>query len=201
MLAVAGLIGADARVPSMVLQRAPLGRRGSYLATGLNVLQCLGWSIFELIVIATAAAALSDRVFGFHATWLWKLVFGGLATVARAARAGRVRAAVRPQDRDLGRSARRSSTSRTGSSPTATCSALWHARRPGRLVLARGRPRDRALGLVDPARRRLHALLDARAAPPSGASGSATCCRRSSSSASARSSCSRTRRSTGRSRC
>src|SRR5919206_4087848 len=46
MLAVAALIGADARVPTMVLQRAPLGRRGSYLATALNVLQCLGWSIF-----------------------------------------------------------------------------------------------------------------------------------------------------------
>ena len=29
MLALAGMIGADARVPSMVLQRAPLGRRGS----------------------------------------------------------------------------------------------------------------------------------------------------------------------------
>ena len=81
MLALAGLIGADARVPSMVLQRAPLGRRGSYLATGLNVLQCLGWAIFELIVIATAAAALSERAFGFDATWLWKLVFGVLATV------------------------------------------------------------------------------------------------------------------------
>src|SRR3954462_15760438 len=80
MLATAALIGADARVPTMVLQRAPLGQRGSYLATGLNVLQCLGWSIFELIVIATAAAALSDRVFGFHATWLWKLIFGALAT-------------------------------------------------------------------------------------------------------------------------
>ena len=80
MLAVAGMIGADARVPAMVLQRAPLGRRGSYLATGLNVLQCLGWAIFELIVIATAAAALSDRVFGFHATWMWKLGFGALAT-------------------------------------------------------------------------------------------------------------------------
>jgi len=81
MLAVAGLIGADARVPSMVLQRAPLGRRGSYLATGLNVLQCLGWSIFELIVIATAASALADRAFGFQATWFWKLLFGALATI------------------------------------------------------------------------------------------------------------------------
>jgi putative hydroxymethylpyrimidine transporter CytX len=80
MLGVAAMIGADARVPTMVLQRAPLGQRGSYLATGLNVLQCLGWAVFELIVIATAAAALSDRVFGFEAAWAWKLVFGGLAT-------------------------------------------------------------------------------------------------------------------------
>ena len=44
------------------------------------MLQCLGWATFELIVIATAAAALSDRVFGFHATWIWKLGFGALAT-------------------------------------------------------------------------------------------------------------------------
>src|ERR671933_454369 len=72
MLAVAALIGADARVPTMVLQRAPLGQRGSYLATVLNVLQCFGWAVFELIVIATAAGLLSDRVFGFHAVWLWK---------------------------------------------------------------------------------------------------------------------------------
>src|SRR6478672_11156833 len=64
MLGVAALIGADARVPSMVLQRAPLGQRGSYLATGLNVLQCLGWSAFEITVIAVAAGALSQRVFG-----------------------------------------------------------------------------------------------------------------------------------------
>ena len=81
MLAVAALVGADGRVPTMVLQRAPLGQRGSYLATVLNVLQCLGWAIFELIVIATAAGLLSDKLFGFEAVWAWKLVFGGLATV------------------------------------------------------------------------------------------------------------------------
>jgi NCS1 family nucleobase:cation symporter-1 len=80
MLAVAGLIGADGRVPTMVLQRAPLGRRGSYLATVLNVMQCLGWAIFELIVIATAAGLLCDKIFGFKAIWLWKLVFGVTAT-------------------------------------------------------------------------------------------------------------------------
>ena len=80
MLGVAALIGADARVPTMVLQRAPLGQRGSYLATGFNVLQCFGWAIFELIIIATAASALSGKAFGFHALWFWKLLFGVLAT-------------------------------------------------------------------------------------------------------------------------
>jgi NCS1 family nucleobase:cation symporter-1 len=79
MLAVAALIGADARVPTMVLQRAPLGRRGSYLPTALNVLQCLGWAVFELIVIATAAGLLCDKLFGFQAIWFWKLLFGGVA--------------------------------------------------------------------------------------------------------------------------
>src|SRR5438093_7068075 len=81
LLAAAALVGADGRVPTMVLQRAPLGRRGSYIATVLNVLQCLGWAIFELIVIATAAGLLSDKLFGFKAIWLWKLLFGGLATL------------------------------------------------------------------------------------------------------------------------
>ena len=81
MLGIAGAIGAQARVPAMVLMRAPLGRRGSYLATVLNVVQNLGWAVFELIIIAAAAAALSDRIFGFEATWLWTLAFGTVATV------------------------------------------------------------------------------------------------------------------------
>ena len=81
MLAVAGMIGADARVPGMALMRAPLGQRGSLLPTGINVLQGVGWTIFELLVIATAAAALSDELFGFRAQWLWTLVFGACALV------------------------------------------------------------------------------------------------------------------------
>lgn len=79
MLAVAGLIGAQARVPAMTLMRAPLGERGSYLPTVINVVQCLGWTVFELLVIATAAAALSDRLFGFGAQWTWTVVFGAAA--------------------------------------------------------------------------------------------------------------------------
>ena len=79
MLAIAGGIGAQTRVPAMVLMRAPLGERGSYLPTGINVLQCLGWTVFELLVIATAAAALSDELFGFEARWAWTVVFGAAA--------------------------------------------------------------------------------------------------------------------------
>jgi nucleobase:cation symporter-1, NCS1 family len=81
MLAAAGAIGAQARVPAMVLMRAPLGTRGSYVPTVVNVVQCLGWTVFELLVIATAAAALSDEVLGFEARWAWTLAFGA-ATLA-----------------------------------------------------------------------------------------------------------------------
>ena len=79
LLGLAAMIGADARVPGMVLLRAPLGRRGSYAPTVLNVAQNLGWSTFELIIISTAAAALSERVFGFEARWLWALIFGAVS--------------------------------------------------------------------------------------------------------------------------
>src|SRR5215210_1587520 len=79
LLGIAGLIGADARVPGMVVLRAPLGRRGSYAPTVVNVAQNLGWSTFELIIISSAAAALSDRVFGFRERWLWALLFGAIS--------------------------------------------------------------------------------------------------------------------------
>jgi NCS1 family nucleobase:cation symporter-1 len=80
LLGLAGLIGADRRVPGMVLLRDPLGRRGSYLPTGLNVLQNLGWAMFELIVIAAAANALAAELFDFHERWVWVLVFAALTT-------------------------------------------------------------------------------------------------------------------------
>ena len=120
MLAVAGAIGADARVPGMVLMRAPLGRRGSYLPTGMNVLQGIGWSMFELLIIATAAAALSDELFGFRAQWLWTLAFGVVRARPRAARADRVRPPLRPPDRRLGGPVRASSTSPGGHSTAPT---------------------------------------------------------------------------------
>ena len=41
--------------PAMVLLRGLFGARLSYLPTALNILQCVGWGIFELVTIATAA--------------------------------------------------------------------------------------------------------------------------------------------------
>jgi putative hydroxymethylpyrimidine transporter CytX len=80
LLGLAGLIGFDRRVPGMVLLRDPLGRRGSYAPTALNIAQNLGWAVFELYVMSLAASALSEEVFGFEARWLWVLVFAALTT-------------------------------------------------------------------------------------------------------------------------
>jgi nucleobase:cation symporter-1, NCS1 family len=55
VLALAGLPGARTGAPAMVLLRGLFGARLSYLPTALNILQCLGWSVFELVTIATAA--------------------------------------------------------------------------------------------------------------------------------------------------
>jgi len=76
LLGGAAAIGAEAGVPAMVLLRAPLGRAGSYLPTGLNIVQNLGWTIFEVIVIATAAQALVHGPL-----WVWKLAAAAAATI------------------------------------------------------------------------------------------------------------------------
>jgi nucleobase:cation symporter-1, NCS1 family len=78
LLGLAGLIGFERRVPGMVLLRAPLGERGSYAPSLLNIAQNLGWAVFELYVMSLAAAALSEEVFGFEARWVWVLVFAAL---------------------------------------------------------------------------------------------------------------------------
>ncbi len=96
MLATAALIGADTRLPAMALLRAPLGRRGSAIPTAVNVVQCLGWATFELLVIATAAAALSEELIGVRAQWAWTVVFGTLAwLLAIAGPVGLVRRVLR----------------------------------------------------------------------------------------------------------
>jgi putative hydroxymethylpyrimidine transporter CytX len=45
----------------------------------VNVIQNLGWSTFELLIISSAAATLSDQVFDFRARWLWAVLFGAVS--------------------------------------------------------------------------------------------------------------------------
>jgi nucleobase:cation symporter-1, NCS1 family len=54
-VALAGVQGAQTGAPAMVLLRGLFGARLSYLPTVLNIIQCAGWGIFELVTIATAA--------------------------------------------------------------------------------------------------------------------------------------------------
>lgn len=65
----------------MVLYRPALGRSGSYAPTVLNVAQNIGWGAFELLVIGTAAAAISERVFGWGGRPLWTIAFGAVVTL------------------------------------------------------------------------------------------------------------------------
>ena len=153
-----GAIGADARVPGMVLLRAPLGRRGSYAPTVLNVAQNLGWSTFELIIISTAAAALSERVFGFRERWLWALLFGAISLAARAAGADRLRPPLPEEVRRLGGRGVDRLPDLVGARQGEPARALAPAGRRRRLARPGDRPRDRQHHLLDAARRRLHAL-------------------------------------------
>ena len=114
MLGLAGMIGAQARVPAMVLMRAPLGRSGSYLPTGLNVLQNVGWATFEFIVIATAAAALSGRDLRLRGALGVDARVRRARHVAGADGAGRRRPPLPAPLRRLDRSGLRSSTSLGG---------------------------------------------------------------------------------------
>jgi len=76
LLGLAAAPGAAEGVPAMVLLRGLLGRRVSYLPTVANLVQCVGWATFEIVVIAEASA----RILGAP-RWPFVLGAGALATV------------------------------------------------------------------------------------------------------------------------
>lgn len=77
LLGLSALAGAREGVPAMVLLRGLLGRTGSYAPTLLNIVQCVGWATFEIVIIAEAAARLTDE----SLRWLFVLLAGGLAVL------------------------------------------------------------------------------------------------------------------------
>lgn len=84
MLGAAGAIGGRYGVPSMVGLRAVLGRGGSYVPTGLNVLQLIGWASFEVMVMGEAAASLAGAGQGSLVNYALVAAFGAFCALLAA---------------------------------------------------------------------------------------------------------------------
>ena len=78
LLAAAGHHGSRAGVPTMVSLRPVLGRAGSYAPTALNVLQLLGWTAFELLVMAQATAIVTRNFLGPWTSAFFVPIWGGV---------------------------------------------------------------------------------------------------------------------------
>jgi NCS1 family nucleobase:cation symporter-1 len=76
LLGLTAVVGARTGAPTMVCLRPALGLRGSYVPTALNVVQLLGWTVFELVIMGHAANAVSRQVLGLDAYGLWVTAFG-----------------------------------------------------------------------------------------------------------------------------
>jgi len=77
LLSMAGKIGSDHAVPSLIGIRPAFGLYGSYLAAVLNVIQLIGWTTFEILILSKAAEQLTNM----HVTFVWNIIFGVIITL------------------------------------------------------------------------------------------------------------------------
>jgi NCS1 family nucleobase:cation symporter-1 len=89
ILAGSLVLGARTGAPAMVLLRGLLGTRVSFLPTVLNIGQCLGWAIFELVTISSGLVALTH---GHLPRWLCILAAGLVTTALTIRPLGWIRA-------------------------------------------------------------------------------------------------------------
>jgi len=78
LLALAGKIGSDHGIPSLITMRPSLGIRGSYLPAILNIMQLIGWTTFEIMIMARAAEMLAGSVAPYY---FWAAIFGALVAL------------------------------------------------------------------------------------------------------------------------
>jgi len=90
LLGLGAAAGAREGAPAMVLLRGLLGHRASYLPTAFNLVQCVGWATFEIVVIAEAAS----RALGAP-RWPFVLAAGAAATLMALRPLGVVRVLAR----------------------------------------------------------------------------------------------------------
>jgi len=72
LLSLAGKIGSDHAIPSLIGIRPAFGLYGSYLAAILNIIQLIGWTTFEILILSKAAQSLTN----LHVPFLWNIIFG-----------------------------------------------------------------------------------------------------------------------------
>src|SRR5919199_360018 len=78
LLALAGKIGSDHAIPSIVSIRPSFGIYGSYLPAVLNIIQLIGWTIFEIMIMSKAAELLVGKFVPFYA---WSIIFGAFVAL------------------------------------------------------------------------------------------------------------------------
>ena len=88
VLGVTLLLGARTGAPAMVLMRGLFGAKASVVPTVLNIAQCLGWAIFELVVISGGLQALTR---GHLPSWCAVLLAGAVTTALTIRPLGAIR--------------------------------------------------------------------------------------------------------------
>ena len=73
LLALAGKIGSDHAVPSLISTRQSFGIRGAYLPAILNVMQLIGWTTFEIMIMSKAAEMLAGKLIPYY---IWTIIIG-----------------------------------------------------------------------------------------------------------------------------
>jgi putative hydroxymethylpyrimidine transporter CytX len=80
LLALVASAGGAHAVPTMVLFRPVLGIRGSWVASGLNAVQLIGWVAVEFWAMSYVADLVAVRVFDVHARGLWLVIMAVVCT-------------------------------------------------------------------------------------------------------------------------
>jgi NCS1 family nucleobase:cation symporter-1 len=78
LLALAGKIGSDHAVPSLISMRPSFGIHGSYLPAILNVMQLIGWTIFEIMIMSKAAEMLAGKLIPYY---IWTIIIGSFVAL------------------------------------------------------------------------------------------------------------------------
>ena len=87
IFALAGVVGIDLGVPSMVTMRPSFGVRGSQLISLLNYLALVGWTAWMIFINASAVERITTILFECSAFPLWIVICGALCTALALIRA------------------------------------------------------------------------------------------------------------------